>query len=73
MIEMEVDSVRISSLSNQYVVLLKEKAGERYLPIWIGSAEAQAISLRIQDIHVPRPLTHDLILSIISVLGAGLE
>ena len=70
MIEMTIDSIRVSLLNHQRVVILKEKASERYLPIWIGPAEADAIAVKLQDVQVPRPLTHDLLGSIIKSLGA---
>ena len=70
MIEMSIDSIRVSLVSNQRVVILREKAADRYLPIWIGPAEADAIALKLQDVTVPRPLTHDLLCSVIDALGA---
>jgi bifunctional DNase/RNase len=54
-------------------VLLKEKLGKRYLPIWIGPAEADAIIIKLQGTAMPRPLSHDLLLSVIGSLGAGIE
>jgi bifunctional DNase/RNase len=71
MIEMVVDSIRVSLMNYQRVVILKEKASERYLPIWIGPAEADAIAVKVQEVSVPRPLTHDLLYSIITALGAS--
>jgi len=73
MLEMVIDSIRVSLMNYQRVVILKEKNSGRYLPIWIGPAEADAIAVRLQDITVPRPLTHDLLDSIISNLGAGVS
>lgn len=73
MIEMTIDSIRVSLMNYQRVVILKEKDAERYLPIWIGTAEADAIAVKLQGVNVPRPLTHDLINSIIEVLGAKLD
>lgn len=70
MIEMTVDSIRVSLMNYQRVVILKEKASERYLPIWIGPAEADAIAVKLQGVNVPRPLTHDLLCSVIDALGA---
>jgi bifunctional DNase/RNase len=55
--------------SNQPIVLLREVGGERYLPIWIGAAEASAIAFAQQGMEPPRPLTHDLFASVIEVLG----
>ncbi|MDO8674084.1 MAG: bifunctional nuclease family protein [Dehalococcoidia bacterium] len=71
MIEMVVESIRVSLMNYQRVVILKEKSAERYLPIWIGPAEADAIAIELQKIAVPRPLTHDLLRSIIGELGAS--
>jgi len=70
MIEMTIDSIRVSLMNYQRVVILKEKGTERYLPIWIGAAEADAIAVKLQDVSVPRPLTHDLLQSVVDILGA---
>jgi len=70
MLEMTIDSIRVSLMNYQRVVILKEKETERYLPIWIGPAEADAIAVKLQGVTVPRPLTHDLLQSVISTLGA---
>jgi len=70
MIEMVVDSIRVSLMNYQRVVILKERNAERYLPIWIGPAEADAIAVKLQEIQVARPLTHDLLRSVIEALGA---
>lgn len=70
--EMVIDSIRVSLMNYQRVVILKEKGSDRYLPIWIGPAEADAIAVKLQDVSVPRPLTHDLLGSVIKSLGAGL-
>jgi uncharacterized protein len=67
---MTIESIRVSLMNYQRVVILKQKDGDRYLPIWIGPAEADAIALRLQDVNVPRPLTHDLLRSVIDQLGA---
>ena len=69
MIEMVVDSIRVSLMNYQRMVLLKETDADRYLPIWIGRAEADAIAVRLQGVSVPRPLTHDLIQSLVDKLG----
>ena len=71
--EMMIDSIRVSLMNYQRVVILKEKDSDRYLPIWIGPAEADAIAVKLQDISVPRPLTHDLLRSIIDTLGASVN
>ncbi len=70
MIEMSIDSIRVSLMNYQRVVILKEKTADRYLPIWIGPAEADAIAIKLQGVNVPRPLTHDLLRSVIGNLGA---
>ncbi len=70
MVEMTIDSIRMSLMNSQRVVILKEKDSDRYLPIWIGPAEADAIAVKLQDMNVPRPLTHDLLSSVIDTLGA---
>jgi bifunctional DNase/RNase len=70
MIEVEVNSIRVSLMNQQRVVLLKDITTERYLPIWIGPFEAEAINLELQSARrVNRPMTHDLIKSIIEQLG----
>lgn len=71
--EMVIDSIRVSLMNYQRVVILKEKNADRYLPIWIGPAEADAIAVKLQDISVPRPLTHDLLRSVIYSLGASIS
>lgn len=77
MIEMSVDSIRVSVMNSQRVVILKENKVERYLPIWIGPTEADAIAIRLQGVSVPRPLTHDLlrntILALESASGASIS
>lgn len=70
MIELTIDSLRVSLVNLQQVVILKEETTKRYLPIWIGPVEASAIAVRIQGVAVPRPLTHDLLQSVIEALGA---
>jgi len=73
MIEMIVDSIRVSLMNYQRCVLLKEKDNARYLPIWIGAAEADAIAVKLQGVTVQRPLTHDLIQSIFETFGARVK
>ena len=73
MIEMNIDSIRVSLMNYQRVVILKEKASDRYLPIWIGPSEAEAIAIKLQGVAVPRPLTHDLLNSAIDTLGAAVS
>jgi bifunctional DNase/RNase len=70
MIEAKIHSIRMSLVTQHRVVILKEVNAERYLPIWIGAYEADAIAVELQDVSVSRPLTHDLLRSIIGELGA---
>lgn len=60
-----VETVMLDPLSEKPILVLKTDSGEKILPIWIGPAEAQAIALELQDIHAPRPMTHDLICNLI--------
>jgi len=72
-VEMIIDSIRVSLMNYQRVVILKEKEGERYLPCWIGPAEADAIAVKMQGVHVPRPLTHDFCLDIVHALKGAVK
>jgi bifunctional DNase/RNase len=69
MIEVTIDSIRVSLMTQHRVVVLKEADTDRYLPIWIGPFEADAITIQLQGVQVPRPLTHDLLKSFIRELG----
>src|SRR3990172_6193484 len=71
--EMVVESVRVHMLSSQHVVILKDLEHDRYLPIWIGTAEADAIARRLQGITPERPLTHDLFASTLEELGVAVK
>jgi len=68
--EMEVHGVNLDILTNQPVIILKEASSNRYLPIWIGQFEATAILMEIQGIRPSRPLTHDLLKTIIDKMSA---
>lgn len=70
MIEVTIDSVRVSLMSQHRIVVLKEIDSPRYLPIWIGPFEADAITIELQGVEVQRPLTHDLLKSVIEHLDA---
>jgi len=72
-IEVFVESIRVNMANYKRVVMLKEKQSTRYLPIWIGHFEADAIAIPMQKVPVSRPLTHDLLRSSIAALGARLE
>jgi bifunctional DNase/RNase len=71
--EVDVIGVRVEMPSNQPIVLLREVTGERYLPIWIGAVEATAIAFAQQGVVPPRPLTHDLMKSIVDDTGNELS
>jgi hypothetical protein len=70
MIEVSIDSIRVHLVSQSRVVVLKELTAERYLPIWIGPFEADAIAMSLQDVEAARPMTHDLLKSVLHQLGA---
>jgi bifunctional DNase/RNase len=70
--EVEVVGVRVEMPTNQPLVLLHEVGGSRYLPIWIGAVEASAIAFAQQGTQTPRPLTHELLASVIEALGEEL-
>ena len=69
MIEVKIDSIRASLMSEHRVVILKDLSSDRFLPIWIGRYEAEAIAIRLQNIEVPRPMTHDLLANAIIEMG----
>src|SRR2546430_5233873 len=69
LVEMMVESVRVHMLNSQHVVILKESGRERYLPIWIGPWEANAIAMKLQGLAPERPLTHDLFAATLEELG----
>jgi uncharacterized protein len=70
MVEVQIDSIRVSLMSQQRIVILRERSTERYLPIWIGVFEAEAITIALQEVEVARPLTHDLIKNILKDFNA---
>ncbi len=73
MIEVQVAHLGLDQTTNSPVVLLKEKGGERVLPIWIGPAEASAIAMEMQGVKAQRPMTHDLLKHVIVGLGGELR
>jgi bifunctional DNase/RNase len=73
MIEVVIDSVRVSLMSPQRVVVLRQVDQERYLPIWVGPYEAEAITVALQEIEMIRPLTHDLLKNVIATFGARIK
>jgi bifunctional DNase/RNase len=70
MVEVVIDSIRVSLMSQQRIVILREVNAERYLPIWIGVYEAEAITIALQEVEVARPLTHDLLKNVFGALNA---
>jgi len=70
MVEVVIDSIRVSLMSQQRIVILRERNAERYLPIWIGIYEAESITIALQEVEVARPLTHDLVKNIFAELNA---
>jgi bifunctional DNase/RNase len=72
-VAMEVVGVRVELPTNTPILLLREREGTRYLPIWIGTPEATAIALALEGIETARPLTHDLMKTLLDALGADIE
>lgn len=72
MVEVVIDSIRVSLMSQQRIVILKQKDAERYLTIWIGVYEAESITIALQGVEVARPLTHDLLKNVFQQLNARL-
>lgn len=70
MVEVVIDSIRVSLMSQQRIVILRETNADRYLPIWIGVYEAESITIALQEVEVARPLTHDLVKNIFNQLNA---
>ncbi|HXF83831.1 MAG TPA: bifunctional nuclease family protein [Anaerolineales bacterium] len=70
MIEVQVDSVRVHLMTPQRLVVLKQVNSERYLPIWVGPYEAEAITVALQEVEMSRPLTHDLLKNVFAALQA---
>ncbi len=73
MAEVRVVGIRVEQPANQPVLLLRETDGDRYLPIWIGQTEANAIILEQQGVEPARPLTHDLFRNVLGALGHSLK
>ena len=70
MVEVVIDSVRVSLMSPQRVVVLRQTDVERYLPIWVGPYEAEAITVALQEVEMSRPLTHDLLRNLFNLFNA---
>jgi bifunctional DNase/RNase len=72
-IEMTIKGLMVDPITNMPIVILRDKDGQRVLPIWVGVFEANAIALQIESVQTPRPMTHDLLKSVIDELGGRLE
>jgi len=70
MIEVQIDSVRVHLMTPQRLVVLKQTHSERYLPIWVGPYEAEAITIALQEVEMSRPLTHDLLKNVFNAFNA---
>lgn len=70
MIEVQIDSVRVHLMTPQRLVVLKQMDSERYLPIWVGPYEAEAITVALQEVEMVRPLTHDLLKNVFGAFNA---
>ena len=73
MVEVLIDSIRVSLMSQHRVVILKDASSDRFLSIWIGPYEAEAITVSLQELEVSRPLTHDLLRNLVNSLGAEVK
>lgn len=70
---MSIKGLSVDPITNMPIIVLRETDGERLLPIWVGVFEANAIALQIESVQTPRPMTHDLLKSVIDELGGRLE
>ncbi len=73
LIEMTIKGLMVDPITNMPIVILKDKDGERVLPIWVGIFEANAIALQIENIATPRPMTHDLLRNVIADLDGAVD
>lgn len=73
MIEVSIDNIRVSLMSPQRLVILRESGGQRFLPIWVGPYEAEAITVALNEIEIVRPLTHDLIRNLFGLFEARIK
>jgi bifunctional DNase/RNase len=73
MIQVTIDSVRVNLMSPQRLVILREVGGDRYLPIWVGQYEAEAITVALQEVEMVRPLTHDLLKNVFTTFNAKVK
>ena len=73
LIEMTIKGLMVDPITNMPIVILKDKEGDRVLPIWVGLFEANAIALQIENVATPRPMTHDLLRNIITDLDGHVD
>ena len=73
MVEVTIDSVRVSLMSPQRLVVLRDSGNDRYLPIWVGPYEAESITVALNEIEIVRPLTHDLLKNLFTTFGAQIK
>lgn len=72
-IEMTIKGLMVDPITNMPIVILRDKEGQRVLPIWVGISEANAIALQIENVSTPRPMTHDLLRNVIQDLKAAVQ
>jgi bifunctional DNase/RNase len=72
-IEMTIKGLMVDPITNMPIVILRDKEGQKVLPIWVGIFEANAIALQIENIATPRPMTHDLLRNVIQDLHASVQ
>jgi bifunctional DNase/RNase len=72
-IEMTIKGLMVDPITNMPIIILRDKDGQRVLPIWVGVFEANAIALQIENVATPRPMTHDLLRNVITDLNARVE
>jgi bifunctional DNase/RNase len=72
-IEMTIKGLMVDPVTNMPIIILRDKDGQKVLPIWVGIFEANAIALQIENIATPRPMTHDLLKNVINDLNASVE
>jgi bifunctional DNase/RNase len=73
LIEMTIKGLMVDPITNMPIVVLKDKDGDRVLPIWVGVFEANAIALQIENVATPRPMTHDLLRNVIVDLDGAVD
>jgi bifunctional DNase/RNase len=72
-VEMTIKGLMVDPITNMPIIILRDKDGQRVLPIWVGVFEANAIALQIENVSTPRPMTHDLLRNVIQDLKASVQ